>query len=168
VGFTLFIRPQACALRVAAPTCLPGGNTSSVAACVPSVVAKVPVLGMYAGLDIFIKPEAIDRMTAGLRNAGSGSETIVFPNVNHGFNADYRPSYDKTAASYASKLALDWLRQHGVWCHARYGGLARIAPAGFKHGGLGRIIPPCIFLLPKCRVLATTSSCSTKPRADSA
>lgn len=75
---------------------------------------KVPVLGMYAGLDTFIKPEAINRMTEGLRASGSGSEIIVFPNVNHGFNADYRPSYDKTAATYATKLALDWLRQHGV------------------------------------------------------
>ncbi|MEO5795422.1 MAG: dienelactone hydrolase family protein [Rhodoferax sp.] len=75
---------------------------------------KVPVLGMYAGLDTFIKPEAIDRMTAGLRTSGSGSEIVVFPMVNHGFNADYRPSYDKTAATYASKLALDWLKQHGV------------------------------------------------------
>ena len=75
---------------------------------------KVPVLGMYAGLDTFIKPEAIDRMTAGLRTSGSGSEIVVFPNVNHGFNADYRPSYDKTAATYATKLALDWLKEHGV------------------------------------------------------
>ena len=75
---------------------------------------KVPVLGMYAGLDDFIKPAAIDRMTAGLRTSGSGSEIVVFPNVNHGFNADYRPSYDKTAATYATKLALDWLKEHGV------------------------------------------------------
>ncbi|MBC7681566.1 MAG: dienelactone hydrolase family protein, partial [Ferruginibacter sp.] len=75
---------------------------------------KVPVLGLYAGLDDFIKPAAIDRMTAGLRTSGSGSEIVVFPNVNHGFNADYRPSYDKTAATYATKLALDWLKEHGV------------------------------------------------------
>ena len=75
---------------------------------------KVPVLGMYAGLDDFIKPAAIDLMTAGLRTSGSGSEIVVFPNVNHGFNADYRPSYDKTAATYATKLALDWLKEHGV------------------------------------------------------
>ena len=75
---------------------------------------KVPVLGMYAGMDDFIKPAAIDRMTAGLRSSGSGSEIVVFPNVNHGFNADYRPSYDKTAATYATKLALDWLKEHGV------------------------------------------------------
>lgn len=72
---------------------------------------KVPVLGLYAGIDGFIKPEVIDRMTAGLRKSNSGSEIVVFPNVNHGFNADYRPTYDKTAATYATKLTLDWLKE---------------------------------------------------------
>ena len=75
---------------------------------------KVPVLGLYAGIDGFVKPEVIDKMTAGLRTSGSGSEIVVFPNVNHGFNADYRPTYDKIAATYASKLALDWLKERGV------------------------------------------------------
>ncbi len=72
---------------------------------------KVPVLGLYAGIDGFIKPDVIDRMTAGLRKSTSGSEIVVFPNVNHGFNADYRPTYDKTAATYATKLTLDWLKE---------------------------------------------------------
>ena len=75
---------------------------------------KVPVLGLSAGIDAFVKAETVDKMTAGLRGSGSGSEIIVFPNVDHGFNADYRPSYDKTAATYAAKLAHDWLKEHGV------------------------------------------------------
>ncbi len=75
---------------------------------------KVPVLGLYAGIDAFVKAEAVDKMTAGLRNSDSGSEIVVFPNVDHGFNADYRPSYDKTAATYAAKLAQDWLKERGV------------------------------------------------------
>jgi carboxymethylenebutenolidase len=72
---------------------------------------KVPLLGLYAGLDSFIKPEVIDKVTASLRSSNSGSEIVVFPNVNHGFNADYRPTYDKTAAVYAAKLAQDWLKE---------------------------------------------------------
>ena len=75
---------------------------------------KVPVLGLYAGSDSFIKPAVIDQMRAGIVKSGSGSEIVVFPNVNHGFNADYRPSYDKTAAQYAWKLTLAWLKDHGV------------------------------------------------------
>ncbi len=75
---------------------------------------KVPVLGLYAGLDVFIKPAVIDRMQAELVKSGTGSEIIVVPNVNHGFHADYRPTYDQTAAEYAWKLTGDWLRDHGV------------------------------------------------------
>lgn len=75
---------------------------------------KVPVLGLYAGTDAYVKPAAVDQMRAGLTGSGSGSQIVVFPNVNHGFNADYRPTYDKTAATYAWKLAHDWLKEHGV------------------------------------------------------
>jgi len=75
---------------------------------------KVPVLGLYAGKDNFIKAEAIDKMTAALGKSGSGSEMVVFPGVDHGFNADYRPTYDKSVATYAAKLAHDWLKEHGV------------------------------------------------------
>ena len=75
---------------------------------------KVPVLGLYAGIDAFVKPAAIDQMRAGLVKSGSGSEIVIFPNVNHGFNADYRPTYDKAAATYAQKLTTDWLKERGV------------------------------------------------------
>lgn len=75
---------------------------------------KVPVLGLYASTDAFIKPDVIERMQAGLEKSGSGSEIVVFPNVNHGFYADYRPSYNKLAAEYSWKLTRDWLKNHGV------------------------------------------------------
>ena len=75
---------------------------------------KVPVLGLYAGIDDFVKPAVIEQMRNGIVKSGSGSEIVVFPGVNHGFNADYRPTYDKTAATYAGKLTRDWLRDHGV------------------------------------------------------
>ncbi len=75
---------------------------------------KVPVLGLYAGNDGFIKPAVVNQMSASLAKSGSGSEIVVFPNVDHGFNADYRPTYDKTAAEYAWKLTRDWLKDRGV------------------------------------------------------
>ena len=75
---------------------------------------KVPVLGLYSGIDAFIPMNVVDQMRAGIAKSGSGSEIVVFPNVNHGFNADYRPTYDKIAATYAQKLAFDWLKDHGV------------------------------------------------------
>lgn len=75
---------------------------------------KVPVLGLYAGLDKFITADAVARMGAALEQSSSGSEIVVFPAVDHGFNADYRPTYDKSAATYATKLTRDWLKDHGV------------------------------------------------------
>jgi carboxymethylenebutenolidase len=75
---------------------------------------KVPVLGLYAGSDSYIKADVVDQMRAGIAKSGSGSEIVVFPNVNHGFNADYRPTYDKGAATYAQKLASEWFHDHGV------------------------------------------------------
>jgi carboxymethylenebutenolidase len=75
---------------------------------------KVPVLGLYSGIDAFVKPDVIAKMRGEIAKSGSGSEIVVFPNVDHGFNADYRPSYDKAAATYAMKLTRDWLKDHGV------------------------------------------------------
>jgi carboxymethylenebutenolidase len=75
---------------------------------------KVPVLGLYSGIDAFVKQETIAKMRGLINKGGSGSEIVVFPNVDHGFNADYRPTYDKAAATYAQKLANDWFKKHGV------------------------------------------------------
>ena len=75
---------------------------------------KVPVLGLYAGADSYIPDAVVEQMRAELQKSGSGSDIVVFPGLNHGFNADYRPTYDKAAADYAWKLARDWLKEHGV------------------------------------------------------
>ncbi len=75
---------------------------------------KVPVLGMYAELDTYITAASVSKMEKQLVQSGSGSQIIVFPAVDHGFNADYRPTYDRAAATYGWKLALDWFKDHGV------------------------------------------------------
>lgn len=75
---------------------------------------KVATLGLYAGSDSFIPDDVVDQMRAELQKSGSGSDIVVFPGLNHGFNADYRPTYDKAAADYAWKLAGDWLKARGV------------------------------------------------------
>lgn len=75
---------------------------------------KSPILGLYASQDSFIKPEVVEQMQAELEKSGSQSEIVVFPAVNHGFYADYRPTYNKTAADYSWQLTRDWLKKHGV------------------------------------------------------
>jgi len=75
---------------------------------------KVPVLGLYAAGDAYIPLPQVDQMQKQLVQSGSGSKILVFPGVDHGFHADYRPTYDATAASYAWKLTRDWFREHGA------------------------------------------------------
>ncbi len=38
---------------------------------------KVPVLGLYAGADSYVKPSAVDAMRAGLVKSGSGSDMFL-------------------------------------------------------------------------------------------
>lgn len=75
---------------------------------------KVPVLGLYAGEDSFVPDEVVDKMRNESGKGNSASEIVVFPAVNHGFHADYRPTYDRRAATYAWKLTLDWFKERGV------------------------------------------------------
>jgi carboxymethylenebutenolidase len=75
---------------------------------------KVPVLGLYAGEDSFVPDEVVDKMRNELGKGNGASEIVVFPAVNHGFHADYRPTYDRRAATYAWKLTLDWFKERGV------------------------------------------------------
>jgi carboxymethylenebutenolidase len=76
---------------------------------------KAPVLGLYAGKDQGIPLDTVEQMKAALKAAGKrGSDIIVYPNAQHGFCADYRPSYSKADAEDAWRKMLDFFRQHGV------------------------------------------------------
>ena len=75
---------------------------------------KTPVLGLYASKDAYIPNDVVEAMRGALAKGGSGSEIVVFPGVDHGFNADYRPTYDAGAAKYAQELANDWFKDRGV------------------------------------------------------
>jgi carboxymethylenebutenolidase len=75
---------------------------------------KAPVLGLYAGKDDNIPMPVIERMQAGLKAAGSPSRIEVFPDVPHGFHADYRPTYREDAATEAWAKAQAWFKANGV------------------------------------------------------
>jgi carboxymethylenebutenolidase len=74
----------------------------------------VPVLGLYAGADAGIPNDTVERMRAALAAAGSRSEIVSYPDMPHGFHADYRPTYRREAAEDGWKRMLEWFRQHGV------------------------------------------------------
>ena len=44
----------------------------------------------------------------------SGSEIVVYPNADHGFHADYRPSFNKEASEDAWKKLLAWFKKNGA------------------------------------------------------
>ena len=75
---------------------------------------KAPVLGLYGGKDTGISQESIEKMRGALRVVDDPSEIVVYPNAEHGFHADYRPSYNKEAAGDGWKRLLAWFKKSGV------------------------------------------------------
>ncbi len=75
---------------------------------------KAPVLGLYAGKDGGIPNDTVEQMKKALQAAGKKSEIILYPESQHGFHADYRPSYNKESATDGWKRLLAWFKQNGV------------------------------------------------------
>ncbi len=61
----------------------------------------VPVLGLYGAKDRGIPVADVERMQTALKAAKKPSTLKLFPTADHGFLADYRPSYDEAAAKIA-------------------------------------------------------------------
>ncbi len=75
---------------------------------------KAPVLGLYGGKDQGIPLADVDAMRAALAAAKKPSEIVVFPEAQHGFLADYRPSYSERDAKEGWAKCLAWFRERGV------------------------------------------------------
>jgi carboxymethylenebutenolidase len=78
---------------------------------------KAPVLGQYGGLDQGITADHVASMIKALTAASAPanmSELIVYPDAQHGFNADYRPSYNKADAQIGWQRMLAWFAKNGV------------------------------------------------------
>jgi carboxymethylenebutenolidase len=75
---------------------------------------NAPVLGLYGGADAGIPNDGVDRMRAALKAASKKSEIITYPDMPHGFNADYRPSYREAAAKDGWAKMLDWFKKNGA------------------------------------------------------
>jgi carboxymethylenebutenolidase len=69
---------------------------------------NAPVLGLYGALDKGIPVSDVDKMNAALKAAKSKSNIHLYPQADHGFLADYRPSYNKQAADDGWAKALAW------------------------------------------------------------
>jgi carboxymethylenebutenolidase len=75
---------------------------------------KGKVLGLYGAKDRGIPLESIEQMRAALKAAQNASEIIVYENSEHGFHADYRPSYNEHDAKEGFAKLIKWFKANGV------------------------------------------------------
>lgn len=75
---------------------------------------KAPVLGQYGARDKGIPVADVEAMQAALKAAGAKSRITLYPDADHGFMADYRPSYNEAASKAAWDATLKWFKAHGV------------------------------------------------------
>ena len=79
---------------------------------------KAPVLGLYGAKDGGIPVATVEQMREALKKSKSKSaresEIIVYPEAGHGFHADYRPSYNKEAATDGWQRLQAWFKKHGA------------------------------------------------------
>ncbi len=73
---------------------------------------KAPVLGLYGALDKGIPVSDVEAMQAALN--GSKSQIILYPDADHGFHADYRPSYNAADAKDGWARLLAHFKANGV------------------------------------------------------
>jgi len=81
------------------------------------LVAKIdaPVMAFYGGKDQGIPVSDVEAMRAALAQAGKRKcDVTVFMDAEHGFFADYRPSYNEADAKLAWAKTLAWFKQHGA------------------------------------------------------
>jgi carboxymethylenebutenolidase len=72
------------------------------------------VIGLYGGQDQGIPQNTVEEMRTALAKGKTKSQIIVYPDAGHGFNADYRPSYNEKDAKDAFAKLQAWFKQHGA------------------------------------------------------
>jgi carboxymethylenebutenolidase len=77
-----------------------------------AAMLHAPVLGQYGALDKGILLSDIETMRSALLAAKSPSKITVFEGADHGFHADYRPTYNATAAKQAWADGLAWFGKY--------------------------------------------------------
>jgi carboxymethylenebutenolidase len=79
---------------------------------------KAPVLGLYGAKDRGIPLDTVERMRQALKDskgkAANKSEIIVYPEADHGFHADYRPTYHGESAQDGWRRLREWFKKNGA------------------------------------------------------
>jgi len=71
------------------------------------------VLGLYAGRDTSVTPDAVRQLEAKLKELGKSVEMHIYPDTKHAFFNDTRPEvYNKEAATDAWQRTVEFFRTH--------------------------------------------------------
>ena len=73
---------------------------------------KSPWLGLFGDQDASIPVEDVELLRAALEGAPVPTEVRRYPDAEHGFHCDARPSYHETAARDGWARTLAWFRAH--------------------------------------------------------
>jgi carboxymethylenebutenolidase len=74
---------------------------------------QTPWLGLFGDADASIPVEDVEQLRAALDSEASVAHTIVrYPEAEHGFHCDQRPSYNREAAADGWQRTLAWFAEH--------------------------------------------------------
>ena len=73
---------------------------------------KIPMLGLFGETDTGPSPADARKMFDMLKQNNPADEIVLYSGAGHGFMADYRPSYNATAAADAWKRCTGWFDKY--------------------------------------------------------
>jgi carboxymethylenebutenolidase len=71
-----------------------------------------PWLGLFGDRDESIPVEDVEQLRGALKDAPVPAEVVRYPDAEHGFHCDERPSYNATAATDAWSRTVEWFGHH--------------------------------------------------------
>lgn len=73
---------------------------------------QTPWLGLFGDRDKSIPVDDVEQLRSAASSATVATEVVRYPNAEHGFHCDARPSYDPSSAGDAWSRTLDWFGRH--------------------------------------------------------
>jgi carboxymethylenebutenolidase len=73
---------------------------------------ETPWLGLFGDRDESIPVDDVEQLRKALTDAPVATEVVRYPDAEHGFNCDARPSYNAEAAADAWSRTLSWFQRH--------------------------------------------------------
>jgi carboxymethylenebutenolidase len=73
---------------------------------------QTPWLGLFGDQDQGIRVDQVEALRVGVGEASVPTEIVRYPDAEHGFNCDARPSYHEFSAKDAWQRMLDWFEEY--------------------------------------------------------